>query len=378
MKKKKLFLFVFVGLIFVFFCGGEPVAAAWQTLTGSEILIREGEVITGDLWVMGNGVKIAGQVKGDLLIFADDLEVSGKVDGDLLGVTGRTVISGVVTGDVRGLSAFMQIDGVVGGNLSAAGTQLVVGPQSKVGSLLSWYTATRLSGEIAGSALAKGNIFSLDGKVGGDLEVGAKQIVAGKNAVVNGDFIYPAGAEPVLMPGAYVGGQRRTAAQMAGSAMTGVKGIWFLGSLLMGLLWLLFFPRRWKEILSTGFVWSRVIGFGFVGFFFLPVMAVLAMLTLVGLPLGIGLFLLFLILMFFGELPVYLLAGRWFCRLFRKTSRLHPAFLFLVGGFVFTFLKLIPVLGFYLALGGRILGNGLLLTYLFWREKPGKVLPLQV
>lgn len=106
-------------------------------------------------------------------------------------------------------------------------------------------------------------------------------------------------------------------------------------------------------------------------------MAVLAVLTLVGSPLGLGLFLLFSVLMAYGELPVYLLVGRWFCRLFRKTSRLHPAFLFLVGGFVFTFLKLLPVVGVYLTIGGRILGGGLLLTYLFWREKPEKAMPLQ-
>src|SRR5690606_15431063 len=158
---------------------GKPAAAAWQTLTGREIFIREGEVITGDLWVMGNGVKIAGQVKGDLLIFADQLELSGQVDGDVLGVIGRTLISGAVGGDFRGLSAVAQIDGVVAGNLSAAGTQLVLGPQSKVGSLLSWYTTTRLLGEIVGSALANGNIFSLDGKLGGDLQVGSKQIIVG-------------------------------------------------------------------------------------------------------------------------------------------------------------------------------------------------------
>lgn len=372
---KKLFLFA--GIMLAFFSSGEPAAAAWQTLKGSEIYVREGEVITGDLWVMGNEVKIAGQVKGDLLIFADELELSGKVDGDVLGVTGRTRITGVVAGDFRGLSAVTQIDGVVAGNLSAAGTQLVLGPQSKVGSLLSWYATTWLAGEVAGSALANGNIFNLEGKLGGDLQVGAKQIVIGESAVVTGDFIHPAGADPVFIPGYRIGGERRTAVPKTASALSGLQGVWILGGLLAGLLWLLLFPRRWRQILDTRLSWHRVIGFGFGGTLLLPIISIFAMLTMVGLPLGIGLFLLFLILMFFGELPVYLLAGRWFCGLFRKKNGRHPAFLFLVGGFVFAFLKLIPVVGFYLALGGRILGNGLLLTYLFWREKPGQALSIQ-
>ena len=369
---------ILVWLILVLFFGGEPAMAAWQTLTGSEVFIREGEVIAGDLWIMGNGVKIAGEIKGDLLIFADELDLSGRVDGDVLGVTGRTLISGEVVGNFRGLSAFTQIEGVVAGNFSAAGTQLVLGPQSEVGSLLSWYTTTRLLGEITGPALAKGNIFNLNGKIGGDLQVGAKQINIGENTEITGDFTYPVGVNPVVMPGAKIGGERRTTVLKTAPALTGMQGIWFLGSLLMGLVWLLLFPRRWSELLSTRISWHRIIGFGLGSFFLLPVMSIIAILTMVGLPLGIGLFLLFLILMAFGELPVYLLAGRWFCGLFHKKGRLHPVFLFLIGGFVFTFLKLIPVIGFYLALGGRILGNGLLLAYLFWREKPGKAMPLQV
>ncbi|NLC53808.1 MAG: hypothetical protein GX770_07570 [Firmicutes bacterium] len=374
---KKILFFVFVGLVFIFFGGGKPVAAAWQTLTGSEIFLREDEVVTGDLWVLGNGVKIAGEVKGDLLIFADELELSGKIGGDVLGVVGRTLVSGEVAGDFRVLSAVTQIDGVVGGNLSAAGTQLVLGTQSKVGSLLSWYTTTGLLGEISGSALAKGNNFSIEGKLGGDLQVGAKQIVVGENAVIAGDFIYPAGANPVFKPGAKIGGQQRTAVLKSAPVMAGIQGMWFLGSMLLGLLWLFIFPRRWKELLSTRISWPRIIGFGLGSFFLLPILSVLAILTMVGLPLGIGLFLLFLFVMAFGELPVYLLAGRWFCRLFRKKGRLHPALFFLIGGFVYTFLKLIPVVGFYLALAGRILGNGLLLTYLFWWEKPGTTMTLQ-
>ena len=34
----------------------QPAAAAWTTLTGEEVLIREGEVIDGDLWVFSREV----------------------------------------------------------------------------------------------------------------------------------------------------------------------------------------------------------------------------------------------------------------------------------------------------------------------------------
>lgn len=373
----KRLLLVLLALCSVFFWG-EPVAAGWQILTGSEIFVRADQEIVGDLWVMGNGVKIAGQIKGDLLIFADELELSGKVDGDVLGVTGRAVINGEVAGDFRAFSALTQVDGMVGGNLSAAGTQLVLGPQSKVGSLLAWYAKAQLLGEIAESALVNGNIFNLAGTIGGDLQVGAGQILIGEKAVIKGDLTYPAGANPVFIPGHQIGGERRTTTPKAARALTGLEGLWFLGGLLLGLLWLLLFPRRWRDLLGTGIPWRRTIGFGLGSLILLPVLSIFVMLTVVGLPLGIGLFLLFLFLLLFGELPFYLIVGRWFCGLFQKKNRLHPVFLFLVGGFVFTFLKLIPVVGFFVALGGRIVGNGLLLAYLFWREPPAKAISLQV
>ncbi|HBR33385.1 MAG TPA: hypothetical protein DD734_02055 [Firmicutes bacterium] len=373
---KKVFCGVIVFLLFVVVFSAEPAAAAWQRLSGDEIFLREGETIEGDLWVFGRSVEIDGRVKGDLLIIAEELVINGTVEGDVLGAVGRATVSGTIEGNFRGFAATAHLDGLVSGNLSLIGTEMVLGRKSKTGSILSWYTAAQLLGEVTSSASLKGGYCYLDGKLDGDLQVGG-QVVLGENAVITGDFIYPAEVEPIMKPGFKIGGERHPLASTPVPLLTGIQGLWFVGSLVLGLVWLFLFPQRWNSLLSSKISWLRTVGFGLGGSLLLPLFSILASFTVIGLPLGIGLFLLFLALMLLGELPAFLLVGRWFYRLFGKKTRTHRVLLFVTGGFVLTFLKLLPVVGFFFGVAGRILGNGLFLTYFVWNDKPGKVESLQ-
>ncbi|NLW59879.1 MAG: hypothetical protein GX073_06000 [Firmicutes bacterium] len=370
-------IFIFLLSLFILVFRGEPAVAAWQKLRGDEIIIRAGEEIDGDLWVSGGVVEIDGRIKGDLLIVAEELILRGVVDGDLLGLIGRTKVTGEITGDFRGLVLDAQIDGVVAGSLSTAGSKLVLGARSRVGSLLAWHTTVQLLGEIDEAAMVKAAFLLFNGKLDGDFQVNAGQVIIGENAFISGDLSYQEGMTPVFKPGAKVGGEIRTVADAVSPIYTGLQGIWFVGSLFCGMVWLLLFARHWNRILEAGIPWRRLIGFGVGSLIFLPFLSILTGLTIVGLPLGIGFFLLFLVLLLFGELPAYLLVGRWFCGLFRKKKRTHPVFSFLAGGFVLTFLKLLPVVGVFFAIAGRIIGNGLFLTYLFWNEKNGPAVSLE-
>lgn len=367
MKKRSINGLILFSLFLLVF-RGEPALAAWRQLKGDEIFIRAGETLNGDLWVTGGVVEIDGRINGDLLIFAEELILKGVVDGDVLGFIGRTRMTGEITGDFRGLALEAQLDGTVAGSLSIGGSKLVLGARSRVGSLLAWYTTAQIWGEIDEDAAVKSVNLQFNGKLDGNLRLGAGHAIIGENARIGGDLIYPEGMTPVFQPGAKVGGEVRAVAPVASPRWTGLRGIWFLGTLFCGTGWLLFFGRRWKRLLEARLPWRRLIGFGVGSLIFLPLLSILTGLTVLGLPLGIGFFLLFLFLLFFGELPAYLLVGRWFCGLFRRKKPTHPVLAFLAGGFVLAFLKLLPVVGGFFALAGRIIGNGLFLVYLFGQE----------
>jgi cytoskeletal protein CcmA (bactofilin family) len=353
----------------------KPVAASWTTLAGNEVYVREGEVTEGDLWVMARSVEIKGRIKGDLLVFAEDLKISGQVDGALLGLAGRTELSGEILGNLRMASMFTKIDGLVAGNFSAVGTELLFGPKATASSLLAWFTLTNIAGEIKEAAVVKGNIFNLTGKIGEDLKIGATKVNISENARIGGDFLYPVGVEPVLEPGFRVGGKINKFQTAPAPGATAFKGLWFLGGLLLGVVWLLIFPRRWAEIISASSLpWRRIIVLGIGGLFLLPLLSLLFSVMLIGLPLGICLLVIFLILLFFGELPSYLLVGRLLFGSLQRKRKAHPVFLFVAGGFILAFLKFLPYIGFIFMFVSKILGNGLLLSYLFFSRNPSKTI----
>jgi hypothetical protein len=168
-----------------------------------------------------------------------------------------------------------------------------------------------------------------------------------------------------------VGGKLREYTPLS-SGLTAFRGIWFIGGLFLGIVWLLIFPRRWTELMATRPAWRRIIGMGLGGFILLPFLAFFASAFVIGLPLGICLLLLFLILVLFGELPSYLLLGNLLFAALRKERKTHPIVLFIAGGFVLTFLKILPYIGYFFQLAGRVVGNGLLLAYMFYGRKPMK------
>lgn len=373
MKKNSLIALIVLcaGLSLIF---SQPASAAWKILTSDEVLIREGEEINGDLWVFGREVEIKGRVKGDLLIAAEDLKVSGQIDGDILGFAGQTELSGRVMGNLRLLSVLTKLNGEIAGNISAAGTELFLGPKATASSLLAWYTLATVAGEVKEAAFVKGTAFTLTGKIGEDLKTGGTNVTIAQQAQIGGNLLYRAGVEPVIEPGAKVGGKLREFAPSPSPGFTVLRGIWFVGGLFFGVVWLLVFPHRWVEMMDTRLVWRRLIGLGLGGLFLLPLLALLFSVILIGLPLGICLLIIFLILVLFGELPSYLLVGKLFFGVLRKGKNTHQIALFAAGGFVLAFLKLLPYIGLLFSIASRVVGNGLLLSYLFYGKKPIKTM----
>ncbi len=369
MKKVKIILPMII-FFMVTLMSATPVLASWNNIVENEVLIREGEEIEGDLWVIGRSVEIKGRIKGDLLIFAEELTVSGQIDGDLLGMVGRTEISGSLRGNLRLLSMVNRINGLVAGNISAVGTELLIEPEAKVSALWGWYNMANISGEIRESAIVNGNIFNLTGKVGEDLKIRANKVFIAENAFIGGNFHYPAGTKPIIESGTQVGGRISEYQLASSTGLPVLKGLWFLGGLFFGVIWLLISPRGWMEITELSFFpWRRVIFLGMGGVFLLPLLSIFFSALLIGLPLGICLLIVFIILLLYGELPSYLLMGRLLYRLLWKNKKVHPVFLFISGGFILAFMEWLPYIGFAITLLSKVLGYGLILSYLFFRRK---------
>ena len=128
---------------------------------------------------------------------------------------------------------------------------------------------------------------------------------------------------------------------------------------LLGLLLLLLAPRAAEAVARTASRRALICaGVGLLAFFLLPVIAIAACFTVVGIPLGIVLLLLVLPLYAIAYVTTALVLGR----LILKKSRILA---FLVGLVILGLLTLIPIAGGLIGFLAIVFGLGALLVSLF-------------
>jgi hypothetical protein len=213
-------------------------------------------------------------------------------------------------------------------------------------------------------ATVTGDVVSVDGTVriagvvrGHVVTVGGRALVAPTGVVGHG-IVYGS-HRPVVAPGGRVAGDIKRIDVHLGRLAPFVSGLlWWIAvsasTLVLGLLALLVAPRAADatfERMRTG--WGPAIGIGLAVFFGLPLAAVLALVTLVGIPFGIGLLLALLPLGALGYVTSAWLLGR----------RLHAegrVVALLIGWGILRAVALVPFLGFLAFIAALVFGLGAL------------------
>jgi hypothetical protein len=224
-----------------------------------------------------------------------------------------------------------------------------------------------LRGPVTIDGTATGNVVSVDGRVT------VSGHIQGNLVAVNGPVELQDGAEldgdvssrltPTIASGATVKGDVRgvNVDFQLGNVFVARFIFWLAASvsvLIVGLVLLAFAPRAAAAVLETMRVSTgAAIGFGLVVFVGLPVVAVLALVTLVGIPLGLGILLALVPIYTVGYVTSVWLLGRWIVK--PPTS---PYLAFLLGWLIFRALALVPALGGLLWFLGAVFGLGVLVV----------------
>jgi len=233
-----------------------------------------------------------------------------------------------------------------------------------------------IDGKLEGELIAISAPVRISGTVEGDVVALTDRAVIERGARIGGDLVY-ADKRPRVARGAVVEGETRRID--ADEVFTPLKAfaarmaLWLafsVSSLALGFLLLWLAPRAleaalWTARTSTG----PVIGMGLAMFFGLPAAALLAIVTLVGIPLGIVGLLALLPLYAIGYTTSAWLLGRAIVR--PPTGR---ALAFLAGWGILRALALVPFLGGLVWFGAAVFGLGAL-TVALWRARGGAVGP---
>jgi hypothetical protein len=140
--------------------------------------------------------------------------------------------------------------------------------------------------------------------------------------------------------------------------------VWALSLLLVGLVLTIVFPKQFRDLGLTinklpgmSFLW------GIAGLIVIPVVGAILMVTLIGIPLGLLVWTLYLWMLYFTQLTLGVFVGH---RLFgieeKKGGNLFWAFT--VGLITVQALTFIPYVRFFVVLAGLIFGMGAILLVL--------------
>ena len=230
----------------------------------------------------------------------------------------------------------------------------------------------RIAGHVTGDVISVSGPVRLTGRVDGDLIAVSDRAFLGSTARVGGDL--RSGDEgPVLARGASVGGEVSNedwADAANGWGWVSLIGWWLavsVSTLVVGVLLVALAPaalyaaeRAVRERLGATVAWGLGIAIG------VPLLAVLALVTLVGIPFGIALLL--------AAIPVLLVAyvtSAWMLgrRVFRNRSSSRWAALF-AGWGILRVLALIPAVGALVGLVATVVGLGALAVALWRAGRP--------
>ena len=327
-------------LVTALLLSGLAGVAAAEERAGGTVVVAEGETIEGDLEAFGGSIIVRGTVDGDLEAFGGDVRIEGEVTGDVDAAAGNVWLGGAVGGnvDVAAGNVYVEPGATIGGRLSAAAGNIVVG------------------GAVAGNANLAGGTVTL-----------------AETATVGGNVEYAADADGFTNRGTVAGSVTRVEDLSAGPwrgpvvppRTLDVNG--FLANLALGAVLLLGLPRVSAEVaarvttdpLRTG-------GAGLVAVVLVPILLVLLLVSIVGIPLALLGAVGFAVLLWVGLVYGRYAVGVWLLSLADVENR----WLGLVVGLLLLGLAgRIPVLGGLLDVVVGLLGVGAVAAIAYGRVR---------
>lgn len=325
------------------------------TLPGSETINR-------DYFAGNERVVISGTVNGDIYTVGSDVTFDGTTTSDLMVAGGNVTISGNIGGDVRLAGGNVIFSGAeIEGNLTVAGGDVVIDKSTNItGSIVAFGGNLQFMGPIGKNLVVAGGQVTIGNNINGDVwspGVGSLRLM--NEAYVNGQLTYSSEQEAVISEGATIVGvsERRTppvekqdlreAVEKGEGVLAGLFLFILLGdilmSILLGLCLAFFFPNfvlkvADKALTSVG----NSFLIGLVTAIITPIALLLFMLTIIGIPLSIALFVIFFLVLWFAKVLGSIALGRRILNIKKSELSYKPVFL---GVILYFILGIVPIVG---------------------------------
>ena len=314
----------------------ERLAHDYLRRVSVDTIVKRGEKIDGGLSAFGANIEMAGTVNGGLEAFGANIIISGKNQGDLRFAGGNVILSGEFLDIVKGLSANLTISGTFEDDLVVRAARITIAPTAVIKGDFAYSTAIFERKE--GSQIM-GKVVQLE-------------TVEGKAWELNKYH------------------QEKDPEYFAKSLFCIISTI---ALIIVGLFVNYFLPKQTEEIVSiiAGSSWKSL-GIGLIFLIVTPLCIILSLITAIGIPTGIILAFLYIIMIYVSQVYVGLWIGRMLFGKFKESSAIFFFWPFVTGTIIIGILFLIPVLGWLLRFFLLLIGLGAMWQVLWNSVRPIK------
>jgi len=347
-----------LGLLLLFIFAGAVLAVDFRD--NDIIQVQKDETVKGPGFYSGQRVQIDGIVDGTTFTVGQDVRINGTINGDLVVAGQYVTIDGKVLGNVYSGAQYLTIQGQVAGDALGAAQDITIAKEAVMQRDMI-LAARRIdyTGQVQRQLLAAGENININGSINDDARLAVGNLELQDTAVLGGNLFYKSPNQALISGGAKVSGKtdwektdnkEYTPVRQENYKRDFLGLLWGLAaSLLIWFLVAVWRPAFWtKTKLQIKEHPLKTLGIGALALIVIPVMVVILMITVIGLPLGIILALAYGVILYLAKIITAVFIG---CQLAERFSwpQLHKGlWLVLLGLAIIALLTKIPVLGFLL------------------------------
>jgi cytoskeletal protein CcmA (bactofilin family) len=352
-----------------------PATASAQDMRkGDNVEIRSDETVKGDIFVFAHRARIDGKVEGDVYLFSQDASVGGHVTGDVIAFSHILHVGGTVDGNIRAATNSISISGNVSRNVLTFNESANFDSSSKIGgSLTAFVHNLNIDGGIKRNALLFAEQTTVSGDVDGEINAKGDNLRINGSAKIGGPIKFEGKYPPdvasdakLASPPVFKKLQHKPEYEEGSYFVWQV--IWLAAYVLFGLVLFQLMPVFSKEAVDNVEQYGASFGLGVLVFFGVPIAALIACVTVVGLFVGLGTLFAWYGGLYYAQTVVGALVGQWLLGRTRETWPLIGRMV--VGIVVVRLATMIPHAGGWIKLGVILWGAGAISLALYRRFQP--------
>ncbi len=315
-------------------------------LSGSKINFSGN--VAGDLFVIGQEVKIVGDIKGSVFFLASQIEIDAHIGGSVRGAGQKVILENYVDHNLTIFASSIESQAIVNWHGYLVAQDMNIGGQFERLDIKT--TTAKLNPKIKDSLVIIG--------IGNNTKV---ELLAPSE--INGDVVYTGKNKLIIADGVSVYGklnEKNVIQPETKNFISYGQIFWWLvnlfGMILVGLLLIALLGNRLLNL--PRFIEQehyKLLLPGLLVFIFVPIVAVLLFISLIGIPLAVLLLLFYVLIYYLGQVLLAIWLGDYLWQRFKQKPKLTQDtknYLFwclVLGAIVWRFIVVLPILGGLLA-----------------------------